>query len=205
MNRDKNTIAPLPDRRRFPTNAVVEPAAYAKGPNGLLANNDAGTTFHHRWVAGARAEAHMADNVSLARGLYEAFNTRDFDNLADYLTPDAKITIVGSGDTYDGAEGARSYNVMWADGFPDGQITIDNVIAAGDYVVVEFTGRGTQTGTLATPAGSIPATGRAVTLKLCDVLEIRDGKVSRQRTYFDGASLLSQLGVTAEQLATTKK
>ena len=147
----------------------------------------------------------MADNVSLARSLYEVFNERVFDKLADYTAPDAKIIIVGSGDMYMGPEGARRYNVMWAEGFPDGQITIDNVVAAGDYVVVEFTGRGTHTGTLATPAGSIPATGRAVTLKLCDVLEIRDGKVSSQRTYFDSASLLSQLGVTAEQVATTKR
>jgi len=147
----------------------------------------------------------MADNVSLARSLYEAFNKRDFDTLAEYLTPDARITIVGSGDTYDGAEGARRYNVMWADGFPDGQITIDNVVAAGDDVVVEFTGRGTHTGTLATPAGPIPATGRAVTLQLCDVLKIRDGKVASQRTYFDSASLLSQLGVAAEQAAATEK
>jgi steroid delta-isomerase-like uncharacterized protein len=146
----------------------------------------------------------MADNVSLARSLYEAFNQRDFDKVAERTTADAAITIVGSGDTFEGPEGARKYNLMWAEAFPDGHITIDNVIAAGDYVVVEFTGRGTHTGTLATPAGSIPATGRSVTLKLCDVLELSGEKVSSQRTYFDGASLLSQLGLTAEQAVTTK-
>jgi steroid delta-isomerase-like uncharacterized protein len=147
----------------------------------------------------------MADKVSLARSLYEAFNERDFDKLAERTTPDATITIVGSGDTFEGPEGARQYNMMWAEAFPDGQITIDNVIATGDDVVVEFTGRGTHTGTLATPAGSIPATGRSVTLKLCDVLQLSGEKVSSQRTYFDGAALLSQLGVTAEQAATTKQ
>lgn len=147
----------------------------------------------------------MADNVSLARSLYEAFNERDFDKVAERTTADATITIVGSGDTFQGPEGARKYNLMWAEAFPDGRITIDNVIAAGDYVVVEFTGRGTHTGTLATPAGSIPATGRAVTLELCDVLELSGEKVSSQRTYFDGASLMSQLGLTAEQAVTTKK
>lgn len=147
----------------------------------------------------------MADNVSLARSLYEAFNERDFDRLAEHTTADATITIVGSGDTFEGPQGARRYNLMWAEAFPDGHITIDNVIAAGDHVVVEFTGRGTHTGTLATPAGPIPATGRSVTLKLCDVLELSGERVSAQRTYFDGASLLSQLGLTAEQAATTKQ
>jgi predicted ester cyclase len=143
----------------------------------------------------------MADNVSLARSLYEVFNERDFDKLAERTNPAAKITIVGSGDTFEGPEGARAYNMMWAEAFPDGKITIDNIIAAGDTVVVEFTGRGHHTGTLTGPAGSIPATGRSVTLQLCDVLTIRDGKLLSQRTYFDGASLLSQLGIAAEQAA----
>ena len=147
----------------------------------------------------------MADNASLARRLYEVFNERDFDKLADYTAAHATITIIGSGDTYKGPGGARKYNMMWAEAFPDGKITIDNIVAAGDYVVVEFTGRGTHTGTLAGPAGSIPATGRAVTLKLCDVLQISQGMVTAQRTYFDSASLLAQLGVTAEQVATTEQ
>lgn len=147
----------------------------------------------------------MADNVTLALGLYEAWNERNFDRLAELITPDGKITVVGSGDTFEGPEGARKYDLMWAEAFPDGSITVDNVIAADDYVVVEYTGRGTHTGTLEGPGGSIPATGRSVTLQLCDVLQFSDGKVRSQRTYFDGASLLAQLGVTAEQTATTQQ
>lgn len=147
----------------------------------------------------------MADNVTLARSLYEAWNERNFDRLAELITPDGKITVVGSGDTFEGPEGARKYDLMWAEAFPDGSITVDNVIAADDYVVVEYTGRGTHTGTLEGPGGSIPATGRSVTLQLCDVLQFSDGKVRSQRTYFDGASLLAQLGITAEQTATTQQ
>ncbi len=143
----------------------------------------------------------MADNVSLARSLYEAFNERDFNRLADNSTPDTKVTIVGSGDTFKGPEGARKYTMMWAEAFPDGAITIDNVVTAGDVVVVELTGRGTHTGRLAAPAGSVPPTGRSVTLQMCDVLEFCDGTVRSLRTYFDSSSLLSQLGVTVEQAA----
>jgi steroid delta-isomerase-like uncharacterized protein len=147
----------------------------------------------------------MADNVTLARSFLEAFNERDFDRAAALVTPDAKLTIVGSGDVYEGPDGARRYDTMWADAFPDGRITIDRIIGQDDYVVAEYTGRGTHTGTLATPAGSIPATGRSVTLELCDVLEFGDGKVKSTRTYFDSGSLMTQLGVTAEQVAPTKR
>jgi steroid delta-isomerase-like uncharacterized protein len=144
----------------------------------------------------------MADNTAIARRLYEAWNERSFDELAQAIAPDGKITVVGSGDTFQGPEGSRQYNKMWADGFPDGSITIERVIASGDRVVVEFTGRGTHTGPLVTSMGTMPATGRSLTLHLCDVLEFKDGKVTSQNSYFDTGSLMAQLGLGAEQPAT---
>jgi len=60
----------------------------------------------------------MADNADLARSLYDAWNRRDFDAQADAAAADAKIHVVGSGDTYDGPDGSRKYNTMWADAFP---------------------------------------------------------------------------------------
>lgn len=145
----------------------------------------------------------MADNLTLARTLYEGWNERRFDDIADAVAPDGKIVVVGTGDEFVGPEGARRYNQQWYDGFPDGHVTIDNLIASGDTVVVEFTGRGRHTGPLATSMGEIPPTGRSLTLKLCDVLEFRDGKVTTQRTYFDTGSMMAQLGLTAGQPATS--
>jgi steroid delta-isomerase-like uncharacterized protein len=143
----------------------------------------------------------MADNATLARSLYEAFNNRDFDRLAESMAPEGTITMVGSGQTLRGPEGSRQYNTMWDTAFPDGMVTVDRVIAQGDHVVVEFTGRGTHTGTLTTPAGDIPATGRSVTLQFLDVLEFTDGKVASQRTYFDTGSMMAQLGISATRPA----
>lgn len=143
----------------------------------------------------------MADNADRARRLHEAWNERNFDEIAEATAPDATITIVGSGDTFEGVEGSRAYNTMWADGFPDGRVTIDRVIESGDQVVVEFTGRGTHTGTLVTSMGEIPATGRSVTLQFCDVMEFDDGKIRSQKTYFDTGSMMAQLGLTADRTA----
>jgi steroid delta-isomerase-like uncharacterized protein len=143
----------------------------------------------------------MADNADLARRVHEAWNERKFDEIAELTAPDSTITIVGSGDTFEGVEGSRAYNEMWAAGFPDATVTVDRVIASGDHVVVEFTGRGTHTGTLHTGMGDIPATGRSLTLQLCDVMDIKDGKIQGQRTYFDTGSMMAQLGLMAEQTA----
>ena len=143
----------------------------------------------------------MAGNADLARRLHEAWNDRNFDEIAEATAPDGKITIVGSGDTFAGPEGSRAYNQLWADGFPDGKLTVDRVLEQGDYVVVEFHGTGTHTGTLATSMGDIPATGRSMTLQLCDVMEFKDGKVQSQKAYFDTGSMMAQLGLLPEQTA----
>jgi steroid delta-isomerase-like uncharacterized protein len=147
----------------------------------------------------------MADNATLARSLYEAWNERNFDLLEEMSAPDGEITIVGTGDIFRGPEGAREYGETWANGLPDSQVTIDHLTASGDTVVVEYTGRGTHTGTLRTSMGDIPATGRALTLQQCDVLEFGDdGKVRALRAYFDTGSLMAQLGITSPQAAVSK-
>jgi predicted ester cyclase len=78
-------------------------------------------------------------------------------------------------------------------------VTVDRVIAQDDAVVVEFTGRGTHTGPLATPAGDIPATGRSATLQFVDVYEVVGGKIKSQHNYFDSGALMAQLGIGAAE------
>ncbi len=138
------------------------------------------------------------DNTEIARRLYEHWNAREFERVAELIADDGEIVLVGSGTRFRGPQGSIEFSRMWADGFPDGNVTIDRVIASGDTVVLEFTGIGTQTGTLRGPGGDIPATGRSVTLNLCDVHDIHDGKIQKISSYFDSASLLQQLGVMSE-------
>ena len=145
----------------------------------------------------------MADNAEFVRGLLEAWNDRDFDVIMEATAPDAVLTDAGSGATFRGRDGIRGYNMMWAEAFPDGRITVDRVIASGDTVVAEYTGNGTHTEPLVTSGGTIPATGRSVTLHFCDIYDIRDGKIHTQHTYGDSGSLMAQLGLTAGQAATT--
>ena len=142
----------------------------------------------------------MSDNVTIAIRSYEYWNNRDFDGFSEDLA-DAALIIAGSGDRFEGREGARQYAGMWANAFPDGRIEIDNVVDGGDQVVVQFTGRGTQTGTLVGPMGEIPATGRPVTLRLCDVWRFEGGSARSVTTYFDTGSLMMQLGLMPEASA----
>jgi steroid delta-isomerase-like uncharacterized protein len=144
----------------------------------------------------------MADNATLARSFYENWNTREFEKTTKSFASDSTVVIVGSGQTFHGPKGMMEFETLWADAFPDGSVTIDTVVAHGDHVVVEYTGRGTHTGTLRTPMGDLPATGRSLTLQLVDILEFDGGTVRSQRTYFDTGSMMAQLGISATQAAT---
>ncbi|HEX4679943.1 MAG TPA: ester cyclase [Gaiellaceae bacterium] len=156
-------------------------------------------------AAREREEDLMAqDNVRIARSLYDHWNERQFDKIADLVAADGEIVIVGSDTHFHGPAGAVEFSQMWAEGFPDGRVEIDNVVASGDHVVLQFTGDGTQTGPLKSPVGEIPATGRSMSLKLCDVHEIRDGKIRLVQTYFDSVSILMQLGVMPEVAVAAK-
>ena len=135
------------------------------------------------------------DNLRIAREFPDAWNDRDFDRAAKLMADDGEILIVGSGERFTGPDGAVKFSQMWADGFPDGRVEVTETIAEGDRVVVLYRGRGTHTGTLKNASGEIPATGKEVTLDLCDVLTIKDGKATSIRTYFDSGSLLAQLGL----------
>jgi steroid delta-isomerase-like uncharacterized protein len=144
------------------------------------------------------------DNVRIARSLYDHWNERQFDKIADLMAAEGEIVLVGSDTRFRGPSGAIQFSQMWADGFPDGRVKIDNVIASGDHVVLQFTGEGTQTGPLKSPMGEIPATGRSISLKLCDVNEIRDGQIHSVQSYFDSISMLMQLGVLPEVAVAAK-
>ena len=81
----------------------------------------------------------------------------------------------------------------WARAFPDGSVEITNLIESGEWVVVEFTVRGTNTGPMMGPDGEMPPSNAKVELQSCDVLRVVDGRVVGGRGYFDLSTVTRQL------------
>jgi predicted ester cyclase len=79
---------------------------------------------------------------------------------------------------------------MYQRAFPDVQVTIDDVIAEGDKVVVRQTFRGTHEG----PMGSVAPTGRAVTFAGIFIFRVEDEKFVEEWAILDGLGLQNQLG-----------
>lgn len=44
----------------------------------------------------------------------------------------------------------------------------------------------------------VPATGRRLTIPVCNLIEVKDGKIVSEREYMDSGHLMQQLGVIPE-------
>ena len=135
------------------------------------------------------------DNVKIARKNYETFNNRDFDGAVAQAAEIIELLNVPLGVTLQGPEGYRQYIQGWATAFSDSQVEVTNIVAGEEGAVIEFRGRGTHTGPLNGPAGEIPATGRSVDIPFCEVMQIKNGKISSIHTYYDAATMMGQLGL----------
>jgi steroid delta-isomerase-like uncharacterized protein len=134
--------------------------------------------------------------VDIAKAQIIAYNEKNWSAATAALAPTAVYDEVGTNRTINGAGSVLDAWKGWAAAIPDSRATFDAVHVAGNTVILELTWRGTQSGPLQTPAGQIPATGRSIEIRACQLVEVSDGKVQRVRHYFDMATLLAQLGVS---------
>jgi len=135
----------------------------------------------------------MADAAAIAAEMVEKVNRRDIEGFREMLHPDFTYQGAG-GPVQKGVEVGVGVVETFTTAFPDLKLTITNQYTDGDVSVVEFTATGTHQAELE----GIPATGRSVTVKVADVVTVRDGKVLGEREYYDQLGMMQQLGVIPE-------
>jgi steroid delta-isomerase-like uncharacterized protein len=136
-----------------------------------------------------------ADTASVARSLYTIFNDKAFEQLRNIVADTCEWRNMATGESFRGAEGMIAFQQGWAAAFPGSKTEILSVTADGNRAVVEFVGRGIHGGVFRTPLGDIPPTGKRIEVRFCDVIEVRDGKVTAGRTYFDAPTFAKQMGL----------
>jgi predicted ester cyclase len=135
----------------------------------------------------------MADVIQIARRHDDAFNSQDPDGRAEIEAPDIEVVMPG-GMTLRGHEEVMQVVRAFWEALPDGKITSDDRLAAGDVVFAEGTLAGTHSGTFRTPQGEIPRTGNPVTLRYATVKRFKDDRLVSEHLYFDQLEFLQQLG-----------
>ena len=141
------------------------------------------------------------ENVALAWSLFDRYNSRQsdpawLDKGVVAFAADCEVIDVPSGATLRGPDGYKRIVLFFAEGFPDSRTELTNAFATEDQVALETTWRWTNTGPLHLSTEAIPATGRSGELRVCHVLQFRNGKIVSFHTYYDMMTMLDPLGLT---------
>ena len=119
----------------------------------------------------------------------------DSDALKALYAPDAVAETPDQG-TIRGRDQIAAYMGEFATAFPDASWEELHKHETGATAIDEGYFVGTNTGPMTGPNGeTIPATGRPVRARECDVATVENGVVTSHRFYFDMQNWLTQLGL----------
>ena len=144
------------------------------------------------------------ENATLVRHEFDLLNahqtdTEWLDKIVAPLSEDFVLVDVPTGTTSSGRDALRNFCLFFVDAFPGSSTEITNMVATEDHVVVEFIGRGVNTGPLHLPTGDVPPTGRSVEIHFCEVRRIANGKFMSLHSYYDALGFMQQLGFIPTQ------
>ena len=125
--------------------------------------------------------------------MFKAVDARDYGAIEDLLSPTCEFTAPGVRST--GAAIVLGFMTPFLDAFPDLTHEVEGYVEDGDRVAFELHIRGTHTAPLVSPQGEIPATGKPVDFRSCDMVVLEDGRFASYHVYFDQMEFMGQLGL----------
>jgi steroid delta-isomerase-like uncharacterized protein len=136
------------------------------------------------------------ENTKIAEKFFKAINARELDSTKPFEAPNYKYKVNGDPEPAMTADQARLYTQGFITAFPDLNFEMTEKVAQGEFVVINWIARGTNTGNLRTPSGNvIPPTGKKSAVHGSSTYQIRNGKAVRALVYWDVATMLTQLGL----------
>jgi ketosteroid isomerase-like protein len=128
----------------------------------------------------------------------EAVFQKDLEAAAHLYAPDAVMVTPDQGEVR-GREQIIGYLKQFNDAFPDNRYEPAYAHESGDTAIDEGYFVGTNTAPLPLPTGEeIPATGKHVRVRACDIATVQNGVITSHRFYFDQMEFLGQLGLVPE-------
>ena len=129
----------------------------------------------------------LEENKAIVRKVIEAINTRNLALLNELISPD----FVYQPHQIQGLDRIKHIIEEEIIGFPDLQVTIEDIIAEGDKVWVRLTQTGTHTGAFR----GLRPTGKTITYATVVIWHIVNGKVVEGWGVYDQIDYYKQLGV----------
>lgn len=140
------------------------------------------------------ATSTQLDTRALVERNVKAYNAHDLEALSRDTAADAEGTAPGD-QKLKGPQQFKEFNKNFITAFPDARIETKNIFVQGNHAILEAVFVGTHDGTLKTPMGDVPATGRKVSGNFVQIVEIDRGLVKKSSLLYDQVQLMTQLGM----------
>jgi ketosteroid isomerase-like protein len=122
-----------------------------------------------------------------------AFVEQDLDAVGKLYAADAVAVTPEAGEIH-GREAIIDYFRQQWTAFPDSGYEPTAGYEAGNVAIDEGYWTGTNTGSLQMPSGeTLPATGRTLRLRACDIATVDGGMITSHRFYYDQVEFMEQL------------
>lgn len=135
----------------------------------------------------------MTTNKQLTDRFWQTFEKDRLEDLASLVDADCHVKMPGI--EFRGIEPLLDLLRGYRAAFPDLRHEVKSYVESGDTIALELVARGTHTGPMQTPKGTIAATGKAVVWDSCDYIRTRNGKVVSWHVYHDTVPMLTALGL----------
>jgi steroid delta-isomerase-like uncharacterized protein len=133
------------------------------------------------------AAAGRDKSADLIQRQYAAWNAHDANQVASFYTEEVVYEDVAFGIKARGQEELRKMAAGFFTGVPDLKLEIVSHTSTGNRGSVEWVFSGTDVG--------LYKTGKKFSVRGASVYELRGGKFSSNRDYYDSASIMRQVGI----------
>jgi ketosteroid isomerase-like protein len=135
----------------------------------------------------------VSEVLDLAKKSVALTDARDLAGLRGIMSPD--VAFWEPAVTLKGVDAVAGYFANYATPFPVATTKIKRWAEGDGTAILECEVSLTHTGTLRTPQGEIPPSGRTIVLPYCHVVRAEAGRITSLKLYYDQITFLTQLGL----------
>jgi predicted ester cyclase len=136
-------------------------------------------------------EQEQANMEVIRRWNDEGWTKGNYELAKELIDPAMKVHGAGGQVFQPGPEGLTALIKSWRDAMPDGYMSIDQLLADGDLVVIRNTWRGTHTGEF----NGIPPSGKKIEVESIGIDRVVNGKVVEGWGQLDMLGMMQQMGM----------
>jgi steroid delta-isomerase-like uncharacterized protein len=137
----------------------------------------------------------LATNIGeFIQGYFDAWTKGVTEKILSYYSDDVVINLLGGPALLEGKEAvAENFVLPFTKAFPGNVHKVLNFVHQGNQVVIEWMFTAVHKGDY----GGISPTGRTINLPGCSVYTVEGRQITRGNLYFNGPTLMEQLGATS--------